>query len=152
MTESSLSEQDSVELGELGQSLGFLIRLAQVRVYDQFYERFGESDLRPGEFSILWAIHLNPGIRQGLLAQALHIKAAHMTKIIRRFEDNGIVERHIPEDDRRSVHLSLTKAGTKLALEQQTAFFGPDCYNRHDMTDEDAAMLAHLLRKYMGMS
>jgi DNA-binding MarR family transcriptional regulator len=147
MTDNSLSEQDSVELGELGLSLGFLIRLAQVRVYDQFYERFGESDLRPGEFSIL----LNPGIRQGLLAQALHIKAAHMTKIIRRFEDSGIVERHIPQDDRRSVHLSLTKAGTKLALEQQPAFFGPNCYNRHDMTSEDAAMLAHLLRKYMGM-
>jgi DNA-binding MarR family transcriptional regulator len=74
--------------------------MAQLRSFDFFFEDLGKLGLRPGEFSVLWVIHVNPGVRQGVLAQTLRIKRAHMTKMIRSFEERGLVARTIPEDDR----------------------------------------------------
>ncbi|MGV0909878.1 MarR family winged helix-turn-helix transcriptional regulator [Martelella sp. FOR1707] len=142
---------DDVQLGELNDSLGFLLRVAQVRVYDQFYERFGADDLRPGEFSMLWVIHLNPDIKQGILAQMLRIKPAHMTKTVRRFEDQGLIEREIPDHDRRSVLLRLTAKGEDFVAANCRNFFGEDAYNTHDLSAGEAATLARLLRRYVGL-
>ena len=142
---------DEVKLGELDSSLGFLLRVAQVRVYDQFYERFGADDLRPGEFSMLWIIHLNPGIKQGLLAQTLRIKPAHMTKTVRRLEDQGLIEREIPDHDRRSVLLALTEKGATFVAANRGNFFGENAYNTHCLSVDEAATLAHLLKLYCGL-
>lgn len=140
-----------VQLGELNNSLGFLLRVAQVRVYDQFYERFGADDLRPGEFSMLWIMHLNPGIKQGILAQTLRIKPAHMTKTVRRFEDQGLIEREIPDHDRRSVLLKLTEKGEGFVAANRPNFFGDNAYNSHGLSAGEAATLARLLRRYVGL-
>ncbi|MBB4121213.1 MarR family winged helix-turn-helix transcriptional regulator [Martelella radicis] len=142
---------EDVDLGELNNSLGFLLRVAQVRVYDQFYERFGADDLRPGEFSMLWLMHLNPGIKQGILAQTLRIKPAHMTKTVRRFEDQGLIEREIPDHDRRSVLLKLTAKGEDFVAANKRNFFGENAYNSHGLSAEEEAMLAHLLKRYAGL-
>ncbi|WP_373353616.1 MarR family winged helix-turn-helix transcriptional regulator [Pseudoroseicyclus sp. CXY001] len=139
-----------VELGELGTSLGFMMRIAQLRLFERFFERFGGLDLKPGEFSLLWVIHLNPGIRQGGLAHALRIKPAHMTKLIRKLEEQGIVTRHIPDDDRRSVELTLTEPGKRFVEERQADFFGADDYHGNALTRAERLQLAELLQKYCG--
>ncbi len=144
-------QRTQVELGELGRSLGFLLRVCQVRVYDQFYDRFADEDLRPGEFSVLWVIHMNPGIKQGVLAQTLAIKPAHMTKTIRRFEDQNLVAREIPDNDRRSVLLSLTETGEAFVDANRHNFFGDTAYNTHTLSQEEAATLASLLQRYCGL-
>lgn len=140
-----------VDLGELASSLGFLLRISQVRVYQQFYSHFGDLDLRPGEFSVLWVVHLNPGIKQGLLARTLRIKPAHMTKIVRRLEDQGIIRRHIPDDDRRTVHLSLTDAGVEFIKAEKGNFFGQESYHQHALTANETQEFVRLLRKYAGI-
>ncbi|AMM86352.1 MarR family transcriptional regulator [Martelella sp. AD-3] len=147
----SPQQTEDVRLGELNNSLGFLVRVAQVRVYDQFYERFGADDLRPGEFSMLWVMHLNPGIKQGILAQTLRIKPAHMTKAVRRLEDQGLIEREIPDHDRRSVLLRLTGKGEGFVAANKRNFFGENAYNTHGLSAEEAETLAHLLKRYVGL-
>ena len=143
-------DDQDITIGELANSLGFLMRIAQVRVFDKFFERFADSELRPGEFSILWVIHLNPGIRQGRLAQTLNIKPAHMTKTIRRLEQANMVTREVPDLDRRSVHLSLTAAGESFIADNQAHFFGENTYHDSNLTPEEARQLAKLLKKYCG--
>jgi DNA-binding MarR family transcriptional regulator len=140
-----------VRLGELSGSLGFLLRIGQLRIYEQFYARFGDQGLRPGEFSVLWVVHLNPGISQGKVAQALRIKPAHMTKIVRRFEASGTIRREIPDHDRRSVHLWLTDAGDAFVGAHKPAFIGPDSYHSHDLAPGELADLIRLLRRYAGL-
>ncbi|MEO8241924.1 MAG: MarR family transcriptional regulator [bacterium] len=139
-------------LGGLEDSLGFLLRICQLRVYEAFYERFGEDELRPGEFSVMWVIHLNPGIRQGVLAATLRIKAAQMTKMVRRLEEQDKISREIPDDDRRSVRLTLTAMGESFIADQQAAFFGNESYHNHPLPPAEAAELARLLRKYAGFA
>ncbi len=147
-----LSDDQDISIGELANSLGFLIRIAQVRVYDKFFEHFAGTDLRPGEFSILWIIHLNPGIRQGRLAQTLNIKPAHMTKTIRRLEQANMVTRQVPDLDRRSVHLRLTTAGDSFIEDNQAHFFGENADHDSDLTSEETRQLAKLLKKYCGFT
>lgn len=103
--------EDTVELGDLTQSVGFMLRMTQVRAYAQFFRAFAQTDVRPGEFTVLWVLALNPGLRQGTLARTLQIKPAHMTKLVQRLVQSGFVLREVPPEDRRSVLLSLTAAG-----------------------------------------
>ena len=103
--------EETIEFGEMANSLGLMIRLAQVRLFDAFYQNLAHHGLKPGEFTVLWVIGLNPGARQGLVARKLRIKPAHMTKLIQRAVDKGLVERIVPADDRRSVRLQLTGEG-----------------------------------------
>ena len=145
-----LGDDQDITIGDLENSLGFLMRIAQLRVFDKFFERFADSELRPGEFSILWVIHLNPGIRQGRLAQALSIKPAHMTKTIRRLEQANMVTRQVPDLDRRSVHLRLTAVGESFIADNQAHFFGENAYHDSNLTAEETQQLEKLLKKYCG--
>lgn len=141
---------EAVSLGELKHSLGFLLRLAQVRNFERFYDAFGDIGLRPGEFSVLWVIRRNPGVRQGLVAETLRIKPAQMTKMIRRLEEQGRIRRVIPDDDRRSVRLFLTREGEAFIETHRDAFLGQDDYHRHGLSEAESRQLAHLLRRYSG--
>lgn len=146
-----MGEPAPVDLGELEDSLGFLLRIAQLKVFADFYNRIGTLDLRPGEFSVLWVISRNPGVKQGLLAETLRIKPAHMTKIVRRFEDQGIVAREIPDHDRRSVSLSLTAQGRDWVAAMRPTFFGVDSYHDHSLSVRETRELTRLLRRYAGL-
>lgn len=114
---------EEVDVAPLHGEIGFLVRMAQLRVFNYFYQGAQEAGLRPGGYSVLWVIHRNPGIRQGLLAQRLLIKPAHMAKLVRRFEDRGLVARRVPEDDRRALELFLTPDGETYLRQNESFFF-----------------------------
>lgn len=138
---------DGVDLGSLAGSLGFLLRLAQVRVYDQFFDAFAGTPVKPGEFSVLWVIDLNPGLPQGSLARVLTIKPAHMTKLVARLVDAGLVERIVPDHDRRSVNLVLTAQGQAHLDRYRTRFIQVHAAERMGLTDSENAELLRLLGK-----
>ncbi|GAA4219257.1 DNA-binding MarR family transcriptional regulator [Sagittula marina] len=146
-----VSDAEAVALGELEDSLGFLLRVAQVRSFERFYAAFDELKLRPGEYSLLWLVKLNPGVRQGHLGDTLRVKPAQMSKMIRRLEQQGRLRRVIPDGNRRSVLLHLTDAGEAFITAHHAAFFGHDDYHQHDLTQEEEQQLAALLRKYSGI-
>jgi DNA-binding MarR family transcriptional regulator len=138
---------EAVELGALNDSLGLLIRLAQVRIYEQFFATFAGTPVKPGEFTVLWAIQLNPGVPQGALARVLAIKPAHMTKLVQRLVEAGQVAREVPEADRRSVHLTLTEAGQAHLDRHRATFLAVHAAERVGLTDAENAELLRLLGK-----
>jgi DNA-binding MarR family transcriptional regulator len=105
------SDEPEVDFGPLTELAGFMLRLAQLRVFEAFYAEFGRRGIRPGQIGILVAIRENPGIRQGALARALSIKRSNMAKTVRLLEGNGLIRRRVPTSDRRAVELTLTQAG-----------------------------------------
>ena len=137
-------------LAGLTDSLGFLLRMAQLRVFGQFFQTLGRFDLRPGEFSVLVVIAQNPGVRQGLLANSLSIKPAHMTKMVRNFETRGLVDRSIPEDDRRAVELCLSEDGERYVTELAPHFYDFDRAQQEPLTRDEMETLRGLLRKFNG--
>ena len=142
---------DAVELGELGESLGFLVRLAQLRLFDGFFARMAAEGLKPGEFTALWCVALNPGIRQGTLARRLRIKPAHMTKLVGRMVEAGHLERQVPPEDRRTVHLLATPAGEALVERHRAAFLDLHRTERAGLTEAEVERLLPLLRKLAGL-
>ena len=137
-------------LAGLTDSLGFLLRMAQLKVFEQFFKTLGRFELRPGEFSVLVVIAQNPGVRQGLLANALNIKPAHMTKMVRNFETRNLILRAVPEDDRRAVELSLSKEGERHVTELAPHFYDFDRAQCEPLTRAEMETLRGLLRKFNG--
>lgn len=143
---------DDVDLDRLDSALGFLMRLAQIKVYEDFFAQCGERGLKPGEFSVLWVISRNPGIRQSVLGQKLMIKRAHMTKLIRGFEDEGLVSRRVPDDDRRAVEITLTPEAEKRVDEAAGWFFTYEDAVGQGLSPAERQQLTGLLRKFVGIA
>lgn len=140
-----------IDMGPLPSRIGFLLRLAQLRVFALVFSQLKNRDLRPGELSILIVIERNPGIRQGVLAEALSIKRAHMTKIVQSMEAAGLVTRRIPPDDRRAIELSLSEKGRTRALVDSRALLDIEETAGSSLTSAEAAELARLLRKFLDL-
>lgn len=149
--DASVRHIDQVKLGALAGSVGFLLRLAQLRAFDDFFSEHGPQGLKPGEFSVLWVIARNPGIRQSVLGQRLMIKRAHMTKLIRGMEDEGFVSRRIPDCDRRAVELTLTPSGASEVGKAGALFFDYERRSGAPLDDREQATLIALLMKYVGL-
>jgi len=141
------STSDSIAYGPLDTSMSFLLRIAQLKTYDRLFTAAGERPFRPGETTVLWMIHGNPGIRQRVVAQRLMIKPPHMTKLIRALEEQGLVARRIPDEDRRAVELTLTPAGVAKTKELASWFFDLDQVARAPLTAKEQEQLMRLLRK-----
>ncbi len=141
-----------VDLGKLDGALGFLLRLAQLKTQARFFEESGNGQFKPGEFTVLWVILHNPGIRQSVLGQQLMIKRAHMTKLLRSLEDRGLVIRRIPEDDRRAVELTLSPAAAERIKKAEAWFFDFESRIGAPLTKSEVEQLNALLRKFLGLS
>lgn len=139
----------TVNLGRLSGDLGFLLRLAQLKVYEQYFRQCGDPQVKPGEFSVLWAIANNPGIRQSLLCQHLIIKRSHMTKLARSLEDRGLVSRRVPDDDRRGVELTLTERGKTMVEEAGKWFFAFEDSLGAELGEPDRSQFISLLLRFI---
>ncbi|MDP2085352.1 MAG: MarR family transcriptional regulator [Gemmobacter sp.] len=141
-----------IALGGMAGSLGLLFKLAQLTAADHHRAHFQRTGLSPSAYTILRTIRGNPGLRQGHLAAVLRIKPALMTRLIRDFEDAGLVARRIPDDDRRTVTLTLTPEGAARldrAAPHVTAAFAAE---HHGLTAAEVARLQQLLQKYCGVT
>ena len=144
-------DEDQIAFGELGSSLGLLLRLAQVKVFDNFYDTLAQHGITPGAFTMLWVIGLNPNARQGVIARRLRIKPAHMTKLVQRAADNGFVERIVPRNDRRSVRLRLTESGTRFVQARKPDFMKFIAHENQGLSAAEFATLIRTLQKFTGM-
>ena len=140
-----------LDLGELAGSLGFLLRMAQLEVFDTLRAEVGTLSLKPGEFSVLWLVSRYPSVRQGKVAKSLWIKQAHMTKLVRAMEKQGYLTREIPDDDRRSVLLKLTTHGQAVVDRHSADFFDNFFAENNNLTKHEINTLVGLLQKYTGI-
>jgi len=154
----SLATRDAPEdgagiaLGDMAGSLGLLFKLAQLTAADRNRDHFRRMDLSPSAHTILRTIQANPGLRQGHLAAALRIKPALMTRLVRDFEDAGLVARRIPDDDRRTVRLSLTPAGAARVARARAHAAAAFAAEHQALSAPDIATLERLLRHYCGIT
>ena len=132
-------------------SLGFLLRVAQLRSFGHFFAVMGDEEVRPGEVTVLDLIRENPGIRQGMVSKTLKIKRAQMSKMIREMERGGLVARSVPEDDRRAIELRLTKEGEAMIAGITARFPEIERRTQAALTPAEGAELRRLLIKLNGL-
>jgi DNA-binding MarR family transcriptional regulator len=110
---SAQARGDRVDLGPLEKLIGFQIHLLDLLMYQMYYERLGKAAMTPGMFSTLCTIKANPGLRQGVLADALLIQRPNMTLLVNRLIRAGYVRRRAARGDNRGVELFLRAEGER---------------------------------------
>jgi DNA-binding MarR family transcriptional regulator len=100
-----------VDMGALTDLIGYMLRRAQIAVFQDIYRTFSQLGIRPAQFSVLTVIAHNPGRTQSQIAAALGIKRTNFVPLLDSLERRGLAERRPAPDDRRSHALHLTSAG-----------------------------------------
>jgi DNA-binding MarR family transcriptional regulator len=116
------SKRAPIDLANLDQRVGYMLRQAQLAVFADFISSQRGAVTRPGQFSILTVIARSPGLSQTQVCTALGIKRANLVAAIDDLESLGLVRRDASAADRRSNRLQLTPAGQralKTALDAQ---------------------------------
>ncbi|MEN3384710.1 MAG: hypothetical protein V7608_4754, partial [Hyphomicrobiales bacterium] len=62
-----------IDLGPLPELIGYVLRRAQLVVFQDFFSAFAPFDISPAQFSVLTVIERNPGLTQTQVAAALGI-------------------------------------------------------------------------------
>jgi DNA-binding MarR family transcriptional regulator len=102
-----------VDLGPLPELIGYVLRRAQLVVFQDFFAAFAPFDIRPAQFSVLTVIERNPGLTQSQVAAALGIKRTNFVGLLNVLETRGLAERRQARD-KRSYALYLTAEGAAL--------------------------------------
>jgi DNA-binding MarR family transcriptional regulator len=144
--------QEPVDFGPAAGLVGFMVRLAQLHIYGTFFQDFRDRDITPGQVGILIAVGRNPGIRQGVLAEALRIKRSNMAKVVRVLEDNGMIERRAQAKDQRAVEMRLTRKGKALVERMVPETAASDRAATSMLSDREHAILLRLLGRIVGYS
>ena len=139
-----------LEFGEMRRSASFIMRLAELSLYEQIYARIEALPVSLAEITVMAMIAENPDARQGELADALKIKWPRMTKLVRVMEAKGWVERIVPEGDSRAVMLRLTKVGAKLTREMRPRIEAIDLEVTGMLTPAEQRQLLVLLSRVLG--
>jgi DNA-binding MarR family transcriptional regulator len=103
-----------IDLSPLAGLIGYMLRRAQIAVFQDFFRTFGEVDIRPAQYSVLAIIERNPGRKQSEVSAALGIKRANFVALLDALERRGLAERRPAAADLRSYALHLTPDGAKL--------------------------------------
>lgn len=122
---------DAVDLGLLGVSVGFLLKRAQMAVFEDFIQTFTVLDLRPAQFSVLIIVGRNPGLKQSEVSGALNIKRTNFVPLLDSLEARGLVKRKLAAGDRRSHALHLTTKGKALLAQLE------DLWTQHEQRIAD---------------
>jgi DNA-binding MarR family transcriptional regulator len=106
------SVDDAVlQLGELSELLGYSLKRAQLRVFEDFLRCMAPLQLTPAQFSVLLLLDKNPGRNQTEIANTLGILRPNFVAMLDGLESRDLCTRIRSTNDRRSHILMLTDKG-----------------------------------------
>ena len=83
----------AAEVGPLAGMVGYVLRRAQLAVFDDVIANFAELDLRPAQYSVLVLLGHSPGLKQSDVAAALGIQRANFVVLFDGLERRGLARR-----------------------------------------------------------
>ncbi|MFA9377493.1 MAG: MarR family winged helix-turn-helix transcriptional regulator [Lachnotalea sp.] len=100
----------------MDQSFHYLIMINQALFQKKALKNLMEIELTPGQPKVLDFLFLHDGSMQKDIAYGCQIEPATLTGILAHMEDNGLVERHMKNGNRRSSYVYLTDDGREKAI------------------------------------
>lgn len=107
-------EGDAIKLGELSELLGYSLKRAQLKVFDDFIRCVAPLQLTPAQFSVLLLLERNPGRNQTEIASTLGILRPNFVSMLDGLESRELCVRMRSTNDRRSHVLVLTDKGRSI--------------------------------------
>ena len=135
------------DIGEIGNIVGFHIRLAHGAVYRHFTETFTDLDLTQKQVSVLWLVDDHPDIAQTDLAHRMRMDRATTMAIINRLEARDLLIRGKSETDGRKQTLNLTDAGREMLRVAKQAILDHENWLKSRFSDKEVTKLIELLTR-----
>jgi DNA-binding MarR family transcriptional regulator len=104
-------ESPALQMGELSELLGYSLKRAQLKVFDDFLRSVAPLQLTPAQFSVLLLLDKNPGRNQTEIANTLGILRPNFVAMLDGLESRDLCARMRSTNDRRSHILVLTDRG-----------------------------------------
>ncbi len=140
-------DSTAVDYGDLTRFIGYALRRAQMRLYEDFFRSVKGSGISPALFSALLLVERNPGLQQGRLGQALGVARSGAMTMVDRLERLGLVERRPAPHDRRAYGLHLTQKGGRAAVNLRQRVAEHDKRISARMDDAERRRLIELLER-----
>jgi DNA-binding MarR family transcriptional regulator len=101
----------ALKMGELSELLGYALKRAQLKVFEDFLRCVSPLQLTPAQFSVLLLLDNNPGRNQTEIANTLGILRPNFVAMLDGLESRELCVRTRSANDRRSHVLMLTDKG-----------------------------------------
>ena len=101
----------ALQMGELAELLGYSLKRAQLKVFEDFLRCVAPLRLTPAQFSVLLLLDKNPGRNQTEIANTLGILRPNFVAMLDNLESRDLCTRMRSANDRRSHILVLTDKG-----------------------------------------
>ena len=105
------AEGTALQMGELAELLGYSLKRAQLKVFEDFLRCVAPLQLTPAQFSVLLLLDKNPGRNQTEIANTLGILRPNFVSMLDALESRDLCTRMRSTNDRRSHILVLTDKG-----------------------------------------
>jgi DNA-binding MarR family transcriptional regulator len=114
------AEGAALQLGELSELLGYVLKRAQLRVFEDFLRSVAPLQLTPAQFSVLLLLDKNPGRNQTEIANTLGILRPNFVAMLDGLESRELCARIRSSNDRRSHIVVLTDKGSAVLARAKT--------------------------------
>src|SRR3979411_1866047 len=102
------TENAALQLGELSELLGYSLKRAQLKVFEDFLRCVAPLELTPAQFSVMLLLDKNPGRNQTEIANTLALLRPILVAMPDGLENRDLCERIRSTNDRRSHILVMT--------------------------------------------
>src|SRR6201995_3813391 len=102
---------EALQLGELSELLGYSLKRAQLKIFEDFLRCVAPLQLTPAQFSVLLLLEKNPGRNQTEIANTLGILRPNFVAMLNGLESRDLCTRMRSANHRRSHVLMLTDKG-----------------------------------------
>ena len=106
-----IAETTAMQMGELSELLGYLLKRAQLKIFEHFLRCVAPLQLTPAQFSVLLLLDKNPGRNQTEVANTLGILRPNFVAMLDSLETRDLCSRIRSTNDRRSHIIVLTEKG-----------------------------------------
>jgi DNA-binding MarR family transcriptional regulator len=137
----------AVDYGLLTELVGYHLRRAQAKVFEDFMRTMVKDGVTPGQFGVLTLIGSNPGASQSTIAKAIGVERSTMVAVIDTLQERGLVDRRVSETDKRSYALRLTEDGAALTTRLRKRVRTHERRIASALSGEEKATLIELLRR-----
>lgn len=135
------------DIGEIGNIVGFHIRLAHGAVYRHFTETFADLGLTQKQVSVLWLVDDHPDISQTGLAKRMRMDRATTMAIVNRLQGRQFLVRGKSKSDGRKQTLNLNGAGRKVLKKAKKAIHEHECWLKSRFSTKEVDQLIEYLAR-----
>lgn len=143
--ESTGAQVAGVDYGILENLMGYALRRAQIRIYQDFLDALDNWSITPPRFSAMIIIDKNADMKLTELAAAMGIARSGAVEVVNSLEKLGFVSRTDSTVDKRAHALALSSEGKKALSSITQAIQVHDARISTRLTADEQAELRRLL-------